>query len=145
MAALEHASMRADLEAQLPTSMQAGVTVTTPCTVTNHGDAALASGGQYPVYVCYRWYDAAGDVTEVGRSIHSALPGVLHPGASVSAHVRIAAPRAPGTYTLRVTLLQSEIAWFDDVDPASGVAATVSVAAGASEPDLAAAAMGSAR
>jgi hypothetical protein len=43
--------------------------------------------------------------------------------------MRIAAPQYEGRYRLRVVLLQSEIAWFDDVDPANGVDATIEVSA----------------
>ena len=89
------------------------------------GDAV--SGGKHPVFLCYRWFDAAGDLTEVGRSIHTPLPGALDPGASASLAMRIAAPRHDGRYGLHVSLLQSGIAWFDDVDPANGHVATVDV------------------
>jgi hypothetical protein len=36
-------------------------------------------------------------------------------------------PPATGRYTLRLTLLQEGVRWFDDVDPASAVAAEVHV------------------
>jgi hypothetical protein len=134
MEVLDRASMRARVEAELPRTLPAGVSVTLACTVTNCGDVALTSGGQYPVFVCYRWYDAAGELAEVGRSIHTALPAALGPGASVEVAMRLASPRNAGTYRLGVTLLQSEVAWFDDVDPANGLQTVVDVAPHAGVP-----------
>ena len=43
--------------------------------------------------------------------------------------MHIAAPEHPGYYRLRVALLQSEIAWFDDIDPSNGIDAAVDVVA----------------
>ncbi|MDB5069326.1 MAG: hypothetical protein JWM87_437 [Candidatus Eremiobacteraeota bacterium] len=127
--ALAPASMRAPVQAALPGEMRAGSIITVACTVRNDGDAALASGGTHPVFLCYRWFDERGALTEIGRSIHTPLPGALAPGAVATVQMRIEAPRYEGRYRLRVALLQSEIAWFDDVDPGNGVAAEVGVAA----------------
>ncbi len=129
MDALDAESMRAPVVADIPHVMQARTTITTWCTVRNDGSVALASGGKHPVFVCYRWYDAAGQLTEVGSSIHTPMPVPLAPGASTTVPMRIAAPRRAGTYCLRVTLLQSEIAWFSDVDPINGQDAEVEVTA----------------
>jgi GSCFA family/Polysaccharide biosynthesis enzyme WcbI len=125
---LAPASMRAPIAIALPPAMTAGTVVALPCTVRNDGDAALASGGEYPVFVCYRWYDADGALTEIGRSIHTPLPEPLEPGTALDLTMRVAAPQYPGDYALRVALLQSQIAWFDDVDPANRVEAAVTVA-----------------
>jgi hypothetical protein len=129
MEALGPSSMRAPLDATLPGSMTAGTVVTVACTVRHDGDVPFATAGKHPVFLCYRWYDARGSLTEVGRSIHTALPASIAPGASAGIAMRIAAPRYEGRYRLRVALLQSEIAWFDDVDPRNGVEAAVAVAA----------------
>ena len=127
MNALERSSMRARLSATLPSAMRSRSIVTVACNVRNDCPVALVSGGKHPVFLCYRWLDAAGDLTEVGRSIHTPLPAALGPGASVSLAMRIAAPAHDGRYSLRVSLLQSEIAWFDDIDPSNGHVATVDV------------------
>ncbi|MDB5069328.1 MAG: hypothetical protein JWM87_439 [Candidatus Eremiobacteraeota bacterium] len=127
MEALAPLSMRASLDAELPSAMHATAVVSVRVTVTNGGDVALISGGAHPVYLCYRWYDERGDVAEVGESIHTRLPEPLAPGAQATIAMPVAAPRYPGRYRLAVTLLQSEVAWFDDVDPANGVASPVDV------------------
>ena len=127
MEALARGSMRASLDAQLPSAMQAGAVVTVRATVTNHADVALISGGDYPVFACYRWYDERGDLAAVGESIHTPLPAPLEPAVPATIAMPVAAPRYPGRYRLAVTLLQSEVAWFDDVDPANGVTSAVDV------------------
>ena len=129
MEALAPASMRAPLRAVVPAGMRARSVASVTCTVRNDGDAALLSGGRHPVFLCYRWFDACGAVTEVGRSIHTALPGALEPGAHVTIPMRIEAPQNAGRYGLRIALLQSEVAWFDDADPDNGFEAMVDVSA----------------
>jgi hypothetical protein len=128
MEPLGHASMRAPLDVQLPSAMTARTVQHLPCTVVNEGDAALVTGGEYPVFLCYRWYDGGGGIAEAGNSIHTALPVPLLPGAAATVEMRIAAPADAGRYRLRVALLQSRIAWFDDVDPANAAEAFVDVA-----------------
>jgi GSCFA family/Polysaccharide biosynthesis enzyme WcbI len=125
---LDRSAMRARVEATFPERMQARTTVTVRCAVTNAGDAALLTGEGHPVYLSYRWYDEHDAPAEVGNSIHTALPGALDPGASTILPMRIATPRHAGRYRLRVALLQSDIAWFDDVDPANGVNVRIDVA-----------------
>jgi len=129
MGALDQASMRAPVEAALPSDMRARTVATIACTVRNDSHVALVSGGTHPVFLCYRWFDGAGNLTEIGRSIHTPLPGTLAPGAAVALPMRIEAPQYEGRYRLRVALLQSEVAWFDDVDPRNGIEAAVAVTA----------------
>ncbi len=128
MDVLDRSSMRAPLEVALPRAVTARTVVTVPCMVKNDGDSSLVSGGKHPVFLSYRWYDARGDLTEVGHSVHTALTSVLEPGAAAELSMEIAAPQYEGRYLLAVALLQSEIAWFDDVDPANGVRTVVDVA-----------------
>jgi hypothetical protein len=127
MEALDPRSMRVALEAAPPGAIRAGSVVTIRCLVANDGDAALATAPPHPVYLCYRWYDARLGEVEVGRSLHTPLPAALEPGASVRVTMAIAAPHDPGRYRLRVSLLQSEVAWFDEVDARNGVETVVEV------------------
>jgi hypothetical protein len=126
---LPPAAMRAPVDVALPAAMRAGTIVTLSATVRNAGDVPLASAGTHAVFLCYRWYGENGDVAEVGESIHTRLPERLEPGTSVAVAMPVAAPRYPGRYRLAVTLLQSQVAWFDDVDPANGVASLIDVVA----------------
>jgi hypothetical protein len=128
MEPLAEASMRAPLVVELPSSMTARAVRSVACTVKNDGDVALVTGGEYPIFLCYRWYDERGDAAEVGNSIHSALPAPLAPGGSATVAMRIAAPQNAGRYRLRAALLQSRIAWFDDVAAVNGAETFVDVA-----------------
>ena len=125
---LERSAMRAPIEAALPSTMRTRTIVNVPCTVKNDGDAVLATGEPFPVFLCYRWYDDRGAPTEVGHSIHTPLPAALQPAQSLSFAMRIATPQHAGRYRLRVAVLQSEVAWFDDIDPTNGVDASIEVA-----------------
>jgi hypothetical protein len=127
MEPLAQASMRAPVQLELPRTMTARTVRAVACTVKNEGDAALVTGGEYPVFLCYRWYDERGDAAEVGNSIHTALPAPLAPGESATVAMRIAAPASAGRYRLRAALLQSRIAWFDDVAAANGAESFVDV------------------
>ncbi|HEY4439430.1 MAG TPA: GSCFA domain-containing protein [Candidatus Elarobacter sp.] len=127
MAVLGRVSMRAPVLAVLPQTMRPRAVVAVPCTVRNDGDVTLVSAGEHAIYLCYRWYDEHGEPTEVGASIHTPLEAPLGPGQSISTVMSIAAPRYAGRYRLRVALLQSQIAWFDDVDPDNGLELVVEV------------------
>jgi GSCFA family protein/polysaccharide biosynthesis acetyltransferase WcbI-like protein len=129
MDALEPASMRASIEAELPGTLSACTVIALRCVVNNDGDAVLVTGGKHPIFLCYRWYDESEHEAEVGASIHTVLPSALAPGASVAVGMRICAPEHPGRYRLRVALLQSNVAWFDDIDAANGIDVFVDVIA----------------
>jgi hypothetical protein len=124
---LPRASLRAALEIVLPPIMAANAVVTLPCRVTNRGDAIYVSAPPNPIELCYRWYDAGGAAYDAGRWIHTPLPRALPPGESLDCAMRIAAPEPPGVYTLAVTLLQEQVAWFDDVAPENGVRDEVAI------------------
>jgi hypothetical protein len=127
MERLDPTSMRTMIGAEIMTSIAARTVVTVPCTVTNCGDAVLATAEPNPVFLSYRWYDEAGSLTEVGHSIHMQLSPALEPGAVARIPMRIEAPRHGGRYVLRISLLQSNVAWFDDVDRRNGAEAAVDV------------------
>jgi acetolactate synthase I/II/III large subunit len=121
-------SLRASFEAEIPASAKVNEVFILPCRVTNAGDAIFVSAPPNPVQFCYRWFNLLGRPVGEGEWIHTPLPHSLLPGQTMEAAVRIAAPHAPGRYTLAVTLLQEGIAWFDDLSPESGVRGPVRVA-----------------
>ena len=129
-------SLQASIDAEIPSSLSAGETVIVRCTVTNLGDAMYVSAPPNPVELCYRWYDDTGVPYGAGTWIHTALPQPLAPGETVNTAMRIGAPPLPGRYQLAVSLLQESVAWFDDIDAASGVRGDVTVEAGVIAPNL---------
>ena len=120
-------SLRTTVALNLPRTLRAGETVTVLCTVTNRSDAIYRSAPPNPVQLCYRWYDAGGAAVCAGTWLHTPLSRPLQPGESDPVQMRIAAPESPGNYTLAVTLLQENVAWFDDVDPANGARGAVTI------------------
>lgn len=122
-------SLRARIDASLPERMAPNDVVTVACTITNLGDAIYVTAPPNPIHLCYRWYDDTGKAVGAGTWIHTPLPRALAPGETIGAAARVAAPERAGTYTLALTLLHEGVAWFDEVDPASGVRALVAIAA----------------
>ena len=125
--ALPLAQLRATIEAQIPSALAAGEFTSVRCIVTNLGDAVYASAPPHPIELCYRWFDESGGPIGPGTWIHTALPIPLGPGDRLEIPARVAVPSVPGTYELALSLLQEGIAWFDDLDAASGVRRRVSV------------------
>jgi hypothetical protein len=124
---IETVAMRATISAEIPRRGVAGRHLTLPVEIANTGTACYATAGRYPVYVCYRWYDERGELAEVGRSVHTALPEPVLGGESATVLTQIAMPESPGQYTLALTLLQHCVAWFDDLDPSNGTRGPVFV------------------
>jgi hypothetical protein len=120
-------SLRASIEADIPSRLHANEPAVVRCRITNRGDAVYVSAPPNPIELCYRWYDARGAAVGAGTWVHTPLPRPLPPGGRLGVTARIAPPPVPGEYTLALTLLQTNVAWFDDVDPASGVRIRVSV------------------
>ncbi|MDQ6943515.1 MAG: polysaccharide pyruvyl transferase family protein, partial [Candidatus Eremiobacteraeota bacterium] len=127
-------SLRASIDAEIPSSLSTGETAIVRCAVTNLGDATYVSAPPNPVQLCYRWYDGGGVPHGAGTWIHTALPQPLAPGETVNTAMRVGAPPLPGRYQLAVSLLQESVAWFDDVAPASGARGEVNVEAGVIAP-----------
>jgi hypothetical protein len=118
---------RVRITADLPTSLAVGDAVRVRCTVDNRGDGFLISAAPNPVEVCYRWFDADGTPIGAGTWEHTRLPRTIAPRGSATFKAIVAAPPVPGRFTLRLTLLQENVCWFDDVDPANAASAEVLV------------------
>jgi hypothetical protein len=110
----------ADLAARPPAVWTAGTEIAIPVVVSNRGAAAwssqgsLSQGGSFRVALAYRWFDAAGHPA-VAEGKRTLLPNDLPAGATVQVAQRVAAPAHPGTYRLRLTLVQENVAWFDQL------------------------------
>ena len=59
----------------------------------------------------YLWLDSAGKIIKEERA---QLKNVLAPGSEVSLDVKVQAPPKPGDYTLRFSMVQENVAWFND-------------------------------
>lgn len=126
-APIELWDLRSTITASVPNRVPKDQRIELSVTIANTGQANYSTTGRYPVHFCYRWYDASGAPAEVGHSLHTALPDVVLAGETIALAPQIATPRSPGLYTLALTLLQHDVAWFDDVDAANGLRASVLV------------------
>lgn len=76
-------------------------------------DGLIQHAGSYRVSVCYRWLNADGSAAVVVEGERTPLPEDVPPGGTIDVLVAVRAPAEPGKYLLRVTLVQENVAWFD--------------------------------
>ena len=82
--------------------------------IANQGPRMLGSMPPLPVHISYHWLpeDQSGELIIDG--LRSAIRPPLSPGAVRDFSVKVMAPAVAGKYTLRVTLVQELVRWFDD-------------------------------
>jgi hypothetical protein len=83
----------------------------------NHSERMLASFPPFPLHFSYRWIGHDTDTLIVVEGQRSALRPTLLPAAAGAYTVNVAAPSEPGSYRLRVTLVQEAVMWLDSLDP----------------------------
>jgi hypothetical protein len=116
------------LWAALPATMRAGAELPVDYRLTNRSRTELVSSFPYTTQVGYRWFDPDGRaVTPNGGVSFRPVDRALAAGETTDGVLRVAAPHASGRYTLRLSVVQENVAWFDDLDPANGSAALVRV------------------
>jgi uncharacterized protein DUF4915 len=123
---LPEEACRVDLRADPPATLVEGEAVEVPWTVVNRGGAVLTSAEPYPVHLASRWFAADGR-TVVAEGERTTLSRALPPGGEATGTVRVEAPRGPGERILRISVVQEQVRWFDDLTPDNGVAARVRV------------------
>lgn len=111
----------------IPTMMRAGSDESVPYRLTNRSTTELLSTFPFTTQLGYRWFDAAGHPVDPDSSVGTELPGALAPGESKEGSIRVIAPQQPGRYLLRASVVQTNVAWFDDIDPDNGSACFVTV------------------
>jgi hypothetical protein len=121
---LPASACRVRLEATVPETLAAGTIHEFECLVANWGDAILVSAPPNPVHISYRWSEH-GEVIEGDRSI---LPEALPPGVERTCPFSLRTPETPGDYRLVVTLVQEQVAWFDELDPQNAWSGQVQIA-----------------
>jgi hypothetical protein len=102
----------------VPPRARAGEWLRIPVRFANRSDAPWSAtglplaSGRLRVSASYRWFDPSGRaVVEYGE--RSLLPGDVRPGEVMPMVVRVLTPPRPGPYDLQVTLVQDDVAWFD--------------------------------
>ena len=96
--------------------------------VENGSAEELGSFPPFPVQLAYRWI--TGDDREVAgpEALRTPLKPALRPHHSVSYVMTVAAPDEPGSYRLRVTLVQELVRWLDTLPSPVSAEAPVVVA-----------------
>jgi hypothetical protein len=110
---------RVEVSAKVPEELPAGKIQRVDCTVANKGLAILVSAPPNPVNVSYRWLDGPRGAP-LPEGLRSPLPHPLPPGDTVRCRLALETPRDRGDYTLRITLVQEQVRWFDDDDSSNG-------------------------
>ena len=81
--------------------------------ISNDGPHVWSSGPPNPLVISYHWFDETGAAV-VFDGWRSEIHPVLEPFSTGRYRAHIAAPTTPGTYTLRITLVQEFVRWFDN-------------------------------
>jgi hypothetical protein len=84
--------------------------VVIPVQVTNTSTESWSSLGTFPITLSYWWFRAGQMLPVEGK--RTMLPGTVAPGEAVSLGATVVAPDEPGSYVLRVSLVQEGVAWF---------------------------------
>jgi acetolactate synthase I/II/III large subunit len=107
---------RVTIDATTPVTMEPGKIVEIQCVVTNGGTAPLVSAPPNPVHLSYKWLDPD---SRTGRpdieGWRTRLPRALFPGQHVIVTLRVQAPNDEGSYILKLTAVQEQVAWFDNL------------------------------
>lgn len=91
-----------------------GDTRSVPVTLTNTGNVTWHATGANLVDLSYHWYDASGALVKWDGQ-RTTLAADVAPGASTNVSLATLIPASPGTYVLRIDLVQEGVAWFSSL------------------------------
>ena len=81
--------------------------------ISNNGRHVWSSGAPNPLVISYHWLNETGE-TAVFEGWRSEIQPILQPFSTERFRTQIVAPETPGIYTLRITLVQEFVRWFDN-------------------------------
>jgi len=123
----------------VPPRARAGEWLRIPVRFTNRSDAFWSAtglplaAGSLRVTAAYRWFDPSGRVAvEYGE--RSLLPRDVRPGETLPMIVRVLTPERPGPFDLAITLVQDNVAWFDQATGSASPRRRVEVGGPAAPP-----------
>lgn len=96
----------------LPTAWPPAQTITLPLTLKNTSNFTWDSAQVPPVFVAYHWLYPDGRVA-IQEGERTPFPTAVAPGETTLLSARILTPPRPGNYILQLTLVQENVAWFD--------------------------------
>lgn len=119
------ADPRAEIAALVrPSEARAGSMLRIPVRLTHRSDAFWSATGvgtgQRRVAAAYRWFGPDGQAV-VAEGERSLLPRDVLPGESLEMLVTVAVPTGSGPFRLVLTLVQENVAWFDQASGSADV------------------------
>ena len=108
------------ISAGIPSTLPQDALVELECSIENLGQAILLSYPPNPVHVSYKWFHAGtGTHVEGMEGLRVKLPQALVPHRVLSCKLKVETPKTAGHFILLVTLVQEQVAWFDDLSPSN--------------------------
>ena len=101
-----------------PVSMVVGQATTVNLRIENIGMIKWLQGGDQPVRVAYKWFDASGQPALEFEDRRTGLPADIYPRQESAFGAVLVAPTIPGTYKLEWDLVAEGVTWFVDADNA---------------------------
>ena len=121
----EPEACRSRITSEVPQHMEAGGVITLDVSIENTGTAIWGSISPTPIFISYRWFrqEAQGWI----EGYRTLLAGLVPPSYTQDCLLKVVVPADPGDYLLRISLVQEQVAWFDDIEPSNGLAVEVQV------------------
>jgi hypothetical protein len=110
-----------------PSRMPCAADAMVDLAITNTSSVAWPAFGKRAVFVAYHWLDRRGRCV-LYDGIRTNLPHDVRPGERVEVRCVLRAPDTPGRMTLVWTLVQEQVAWFNDRDRKSQHASEIEIA-----------------
>lgn len=115
---LRHADINQDIRVKfaahyIPRRMPAGKRVSHNVRFTNAGTSIISSDHQPPVFLCYHWRDASGEIIQWDGARTRLLIDLV-PGQSLTMPMMFATPPDAQPAYLELSLVREGIGWFDD-------------------------------
>ncbi|HEY9650558.1 MAG TPA: hypothetical protein V6C95_07840, partial [Coleofasciculaceae cyanobacterium] len=100
---------------EAPKTVEANSELKIPVLVKNTSNFFWSHKGKYPTNFSYRWIDSNNNLVVFdGDGNRTELPWKVAPGESVALNAVIKTPTTPGKYKLILTMVQENVAWFND-------------------------------
>ena len=94
--------------------------------IANRSPWTLRSTGSTPIHLSYHWLDTNGSYI-VFDGLRTRLLPELPSGRERTYHADVIAPDVPGKFVLQVSLVQEQVAWFENWDPRNSDTRTIEV------------------
>lgn len=99
----------------IPKTVEPNSSIKLPVFIKNTSNFLWSNEGNRPTNFSYRWIDSSGNLAIFeGDGDRTGLPWNLSPGESAALNAVARTPSTPGKYKLILTIVQEDVAWFND-------------------------------